>query len=105
MKSGTLRHRITIQQKTTTRNDLGQDVATWTTLKTVSARVESPSGRELERARQSVAEASHVITIRWFSGLDTNMRVLFRNRTLHIGAINEGDNRDSELILVCSEVK
>ncbi len=104
MRSGLLRHRIDIETKTTTRGDRGLNTDTWSALhSTVPASVVTLSGRELELARQLVAEATDVVTIRYYSGIDTKARVKFGTRYLQIAHINNVDNRDIELQLTCTE--
>lgn len=102
LDAGELTERITIESPTTGQNELGETTLTWATYATVWAKVEPLSGREAERYAEVVGLSGHKVTIRALSGLTTSMRVLYRSRTLEIGAINEYERR-WHLELVCTE--
>jgi SPP1 family predicted phage head-tail adaptor len=106
MRGGRLRHRVTIQRREDQLNNLGQNVQTWKDWCTVYAEVRDLSGREAERARQIVAEATIAVSIRHLPGLTTSDRVQFRDRILWIGAITDvSDNTQREQVLTCGETK
>ena len=89
--AGQLTERIVIQSPTDSQNEVGEATLTFTTFATVWADVRAMSGREAERYGQVVGLASHMVTIRELPGLTTGMRIIYRNRTLEIGSINEYD--------------
>jgi SPP1 family predicted phage head-tail adaptor len=64
--------------------------------------VESLAGREAERYGEIVGFRGHKVTLRALSGLTTSMRVIYRGRTLEIGAVNEYE-RVWYLELICTE--
>lgn len=100
--AGELTERITIEQPTTTQNGVGETVLAWSTFATVWAKVQSLSGREAERYGEIVGFSGHKATIRALTGVSTSMRVIYRNRTLEVGAINEFD-RVWYMELICTE--
>lgn len=100
--AGELTERITIEQPATTQNAVGETVLAWSTFATVWAKVESLSGREAERYGEIVGFSGHKVTIRALAGVSTSMRVIYRNRTLEVGAINEFD-RVWYMELICTE--
>lgn len=89
--AGQLTERIVIQSPTDSQNEVGEATLTFTTFATVWADVRAMSGREAERYGQVVGLAGHMVTIRELPGLTTGMRIIYRNRTLEIGSINEFD--------------
>lgn len=103
-RAGRLRHRIHIERREIEYNSLGHESAVWKIWKSVAAEVKTPSGRELERARQVVAETTTVITIRYLEGLQSEDRIRFGSRIINIGAAVDEDNQQRELVLFCSEV-
>jgi SPP1 family predicted phage head-tail adaptor len=75
MAAGRLRTRITITQRGTAQDALGQPVATWSTVATVWADIRHPSGVQAVKgdADMSIVKAS--IRIRRRSDVDAGMRV------------------------------
>lgn len=101
---GKLRHRITIQsQGTNLDNEFGLAASSWTDERTVAAEVRTLAGRELEIARQRVAEASLIVTIRHVVGLTTQKRFKFKDRILHIGFVGDEEERGRFLKVLCTE--
>jgi head-tail adaptor len=66
-ETGSLMHRVSVQTSTTTKNASNEDVPAWSTVSNGArraARVEGRGGREVQRANQSVPEATHRVTFR-----------------------------------------
>jgi len=108
VRAGSLRHKITVQSKTvTSTGDRGQPVYSWTTLATPNASIESATsvGKKAEVARQMVATASHMITMRYLAGIDEKCRVQWNGRTFNIGGIWNHEERNIWLTLICTEQK
>lgn len=104
MRAGELRHRITIQRQTVTRDGYGAEVPTWSTLATVWAKVVTTSGTEaIDAAQVASATLTHEVTIRWRSDVAPTMQILWGTRTLTIRAVID-DNVKRMLILPCDEV-
>jgi SPP1 family predicted phage head-tail adaptor len=85
---GGLRHRITFQKHTTTINENGFEVETWEDYRTVWAAASNLHGREYYAAAAVQAENTVKFTIRYLTGLDTTMRILFRGKQYNITAID-----------------
>ena len=98
-----MRHRVEIQARPTSYNNLGQHTAAFATIATVAAEVLDLSGRELERARQIVPEATVSVTIRFLASVVANCQIKFRGRTLKIAAVVDPDNRQEYMICLCGE--
>ena len=105
MQAGLLRHRVTIQQRETSKDAYGQDVITWSDLATVWARVSPLQGREYLTARQAVAvaEVTTRITARNRSDVTPDMRVVFGAHTYQIRSVIRPEERNIEMQLMCSE--
>lgn len=84
VRAGGLRHRIVIETATVTQNEYGEEEESWSTWKRVWARVSPVSSREYLEARVQGAEVSHRVEIRALDGLNSDMRVKFKGRTLTI---------------------
>lgn len=100
--AGELTERITIEQPAKGQNNVGETTLTWSTYATVWAKVQSLSGREAERYGEIVGFSGHKVIIRALDGVGTSMRVIYRGRTLEIGAVNEYD-RVWWMELICTE--
>lgn len=106
MKTGELRHRVTIQKSQGgTLNSLGEETTKYVDYKTVWAAVEPLKGREREyqNTDQFQAEVDYRIRIRYTPDLKPNMRIVFRGRIFSIQAIINIDERNREIHFHCLE--
>ena len=69
----------------------------------VWAKVSPLSGRELERAREVVANATHEVKTRYRDGINSQKRLRHDNRILNIENVRDMDERNRELIMICVE--
>lgn len=104
MRSGELRHRVTIQHKVATQNAYGEEIIDWQTWKTAWAAVEPLTGREFMDAERAGAEVTHRIRIRQRDGLLPSMRVSWDSRLFDIESVLNLEERDREMQLMCREV-
>lgn len=88
MAIGELKHRITFKRLVTTINENGFEVETWEDYKLVWASVSNLSGREFYQAAVIQAEKTVKFIIRYIKGIDTSMRILFRDKQYNITSIN-----------------
>ncbi len=105
VRAGILRHRVTIQRATSTKDALGGDVLTWATLATVWAEVRPLSGREAIEAGRISSTANVWITIRYRDDVTPLMRVSWRGRVFEINQIENQGTADVALVLWCTEVQ
>lgn len=105
MKIGTLRHRVTIQQRPDpqTQNSVGEVTTAWTTLATVWAAIEPQSGLESVEQSAQVAQVTHSVRIRRRTDVTPDMRLYEGTRTLEILAVLDA-NKPGEMRLACREV-
>ena len=103
MRAGRMRHRVVIQQQTTTQDSLGQPANTWNDLDTVFAAVEPLSGKEFFDAQQVNAETTTRFRLRYRSDVTHDMRISFRDRNYNIHSIINAGERDHEMILLAGE--
>ena len=67
------------------------------------ARLEPLSGRELEYARQVVADATHKVTMLYTDEITTKNRLNYDGRIFSIEAIQDKEERRVEMTLICIE--
>ena len=77
--AGALDQRITLQQRSTSVDALGQGVETWIDVATVWASAQPLRGREFFAAGAMQSEASVRFRIRYRAGVTGAMRVLWRS--------------------------
>jgi len=103
IRAGELRHRVTIQQKSVTRNTFGEEIVTWQDVATVWAAIEPLRGREFFESQQVNAEVTTRIRIRYRPGITPTMRVVYGSRIFDIQAVINVEERNRELHLMCRE--
>lgn len=102
MRAGKLRHNITIERRSLVLDALGHESATWKPItSSIPAQVTELSGRELERAKQQVAECSVRILLRFTDCVRTD-RIKYGTRTLQVESVTP-DERAREITLLCVE--
>jgi len=101
MEAGELFQEVTIQQRNDTLNNIGESVASWATYAATYAEVINLSGSELIQAQQVNSFINSKITVRVDVGIRANMRILFKSRYYNIIFVNEVDERDEKMILLC----
>lgn len=104
MESGKLRDEIELQRATFAADAAGTQVATWTTLADVWARIKPLRGRESVEQMQIQSDVTHEIQIRFFEGLKSEDRIKFGSRIFNFMAppINVNE-RSFEHLLMCKE--
>ena len=87
IRAGKLRHRVTLQAKSVTRDDMGGEIIVWTDVATVYAQVEALSGRALMAAQQAQSEVSGRILLRHRADIQPDWRVVHGSDIYAIHAI------------------
>jgi SPP1 family predicted phage head-tail adaptor len=104
MKSGKLRHIITIQQPALAADGVGEPVPTWGTFAAnIYAQITPLNGAERIQGNQINATVTHNVRTRYMPGVTPKMRILYGSRTLQITNVQNIDERDRELELACVE--
>lgn len=87
LQAGRLRHRLTIRQPTTSQNEVGEEIITWSTLATVWGRLDALRGEEQLAAKQLTAEIVARATLRYRSDITAEMRLQYDNLEYDIDAV------------------
>jgi SPP1 family predicted phage head-tail adaptor len=106
MRAGELRHLITLQTPSTATPDGdGGFTNTWADLATVWASIVPATARDLERVVAGTVQSSatHLVTIRYLAGVTTKTRVVFGSRLFSVTGVQNPDERNISLVLVCQE--
>lgn len=103
MKAGLLRHRVTIQSKTVTRNTIGEDVVTWGTHASLWASVTPLRGTEYVSLRQQGSDLTTRIRTRYVAGVIPSMRVLHGTDAYEIQEVFSPAELKAELEMLCTK--
>lgn len=98
-----LNKRVTIKQLTTTTDEYGQPVDTWTDVATVWAAIEPLRGREYFAAMAEQVDVTTRIRIRYRDGIDRTMIVQYGNVEFEILHIIHPEFAKKELQLMGKE--
>lgn len=119
MRSGGMRHRVTIEEVTEGRNSFGEVTKTWGTYATRWASIEPVSGREYFQAKRENTENDVRIRLRWdrrMTEVTTKMRVTYgypileespertQTRVFDIEAVLNLREKNREVVLMCREI-
>lgn len=105
--AGQYRTKVTIEQPTTAVGGYNDPQLSWSTYASRWAQVETNSGRELQRAQQTIPETTAVIRMRSDSltrAITPRMRAKIGNRVLNIAVANDEGELRQEVILWVTEV-
>ncbi|KKK96550.1 hypothetical protein LCGC14_2661640 [marine sediment metagenome] len=103
MEAGKLRHKIDIQQFTTTKDSYGEDIKTWASFHKTFAEIRPLRGKEYFDTQQIVPEVDNKIVIRYRSGIAPTMRVVWGSRTYEIRSVINFDERNVMMEMLAVE--
>lgn len=104
MRSGRLRHVVTIENYTTVDDEYGQPTQTWATFAdSIRAGIEPQKGEERFMSQQRQSSTTHRVIIRYLAGVEPEMRIVFGSRIFAIKEILNPQERNRELHLMCEE--
>ena len=101
MKSGPLRDRVTVQVQSSTQDDIGQPLTTWTDVALLWANVQYTSGLSAIRSGMDTSNVKASIRIRYRTGINPGMRVMFGTTEFSIEAVLP-DKTAGVIDLVCA---
>jgi SPP1 family predicted phage head-tail adaptor len=106
---GDLRQLVTLQNEGTPSVDAyGSETPNWTTYAADQwADIKQTGGTEFYRGMRLLAQNTHVVTIRYSTGVtsatDRNMRVIYDGRIFEIRAVMDVDEMGQWFLLDCKE--
>lgn len=103
MKAGPLRHAITVQKNTPTRDATGGTVDSWSTHCTARARVEPMTGREYVGSERVTDSTTHKFTLRYQAGITPAMRISWGSRTFDIQSVINHEEKGRWLFIMAVE--
>lgn len=100
INAGALNRRIKIESSQVTSNSLGEQVQTWTEVATVWAQKQALTVKDVKRQQGQSAQAEARFLIRHRDGLNSTMRVVYRNEVYYITGIDDYADRQGLLLYV-----
>lgn len=106
MNPGELRHRITIESQTSTKNSYGEIIKTgsWETYRSTWAAIKPIDGKQFFAVETVNSELTHEIKFRYHSGITPDMRVKFGSRYFEVLTVINSNESNAELKLMCREL-
>jgi len=104
MRSGNLKHKITIQEIISMKNTLGEPTQDWYTFMNAWARIVPIRANEYRAAQGLVEKITHTVTIRYTDGIESDMRILYGSRVFEIKGILDFNEEHKRLDLMCEEL-
>lgn len=102
-RAGELKQRVVVEAPTVARNAQGGFSETWATAEQRYAKIEPLTGREFFEAQRVDSDVTHMITMRYYSGLTTSHRITYGSRTFYIESVLNTDERDWKTVCMCTE--
>ena len=104
LAAGSLTSRISILQRSTSVDSIGQPVETWSTLATVWADVRHTGGLEAIKADRDTSIVRASMRVRWRTDVNAGMRVTHAGSAYEIRAVLPDSRRREYVDLVCERV-
>lgn len=95
--------RISVQRAIEVADSAGGSTVTWGIVDTFWASILPGDGREFWEQKRLLPTLSHVVTIRYRTGLTPAMRVVWGTRVFAILVVRDPDERGTALELLCEE--
>ena len=103
--AGSLRDRVSIQIKNSTRNSVGEEVINFTTCASnVPANVRPLSMRERFNADQIQSDIQKIMVIRYTSNVEPTGQIVWKDKTFNIESIIDHNERQHRITLGVSRV-
>lgn len=99
MSVGNLRHRVTIQHKTTTYDEYNYETEAWTEYKKLWGKLEFLSVKDSLNAKAAGSETTARLKLRKRDDIDSGMRVLFDGQTFQIVSPPKPDNENGRIYM------
>jgi SPP1 family predicted phage head-tail adaptor len=104
MRSGELKHKVSIERNAERRGDNGEIIRAWTTLALRWSSIEPLAGRELEYAHQMHADANIKFRMRFLDGMTPSDRIVMGTRVFNVLSVRNMDEAGVETEALCKEV-
>ncbi len=103
IQAGKLRHRLTIQQRVESRDEIGGVAFNWSDLVTRFGSIVAAKGSEITSGDQQDGRQSSEIRIRYYDQLDSTMRIIHKTKIFNIVSIIDIDERNKVMTIAATQ--
>ena len=103
LRAGRLRHLVTIQSRTVTKNQYHENVETWTDGACIPVDVVPVSASESVTADQLETQQRYRVTVRYNSAITNKSRLKWGSSFLDVHQVIDRDERGRAMDLICSK--
>ena len=108
IEAGRLTNRVTFEKRTTTKDDFGHELNTWTTMLTVWANIKPVGARERLRGGQYETTLTHTVVVRYASAYPEpaqidSWRIKYGDRLFNISGMLNHEEDNTYLVFDCTE--
>lgn len=100
MNPAQFRHRINVQRPIEAKDELGQIETTWEDVKMIWAMIKTVQGREYVAASATQNENSVRFVVRYTKGIDSTMRIVYKDRVYEIENVINDDEMNKTLTII-----
>jgi SPP1 family predicted phage head-tail adaptor len=104
IRAGDLRHRISIEKRSSAQDASGGQLLAWASFASVRASVEPLVGREWESAQQRTARVTTRFRVRYLAGVLPSMRIVWDGRFFDVKDVLQVRGIHHELVIMAEEV-
>lgn len=104
MRSGPLRHRVTVQVRASAQDPSGEPRNEWQPFVTRWASVEPLVGREFFASQERNGRVQTRFRMRFVDGLKPAMRIIWQSRVFDITAVQQVRGLKAELVIMADEL-
>lgn len=101
MRAGLLSHRITLQEKSVSRDEYGGEIVSWIDVGTFWANVEPLRLKEYLAVRAAQADVDLKVTMRYVAGVKADWRMMWDGAAYDIASVVDVNGRKKTLELFC----
>jgi len=98
-----LRHKVSLEQKSQVSDGAGGFETSWESVASLWAGIDKLRSSERFAGGQVTADATHKFTLRYHSGIRTDMRFNWNGRLFNIRVINDIDEKNRILEVIAEE--
>lgn len=103
IQSGKLRHYLTLQQPTESRDAMGGVTRTWSAVGNLHGEVRPVSAREFVNGERLTQDVTHIIRTRYRAGVTPSMRFTWGGRVFNIEKVINAQESGVMLEFTCIE--
>lgn len=103
VRAGPMRHRVTLEVRSTVQDTAGQQVQVWNVFARPRAALDRTLGKEIFASAQRAGRVPVVFRLRWLEGVTTAMRLIFDGKVHDIVSAVDQAGLKEEMVITAEE--